>query len=257
MFRRISRLAMAPLFLAALLLAGGAAGSPAYASHEAAYVEDVVHAADIDHITRLIENALSHVDGLSLRDSDIVYDALGRTNVALDLLYTSGATGDVFNTAEHLLRAQLELLEEVEHATLTGNLADLSTVTPLLVGVAQARLAFERQAFSSHNSHLPSTSFHLGSGLLHNRSLLSRRHLSPTHSLSRLHRPTHSLSRLHRPTHSLSRLHHPTRSLSTLRHSTRSLHLPGRTLLGLSRSRLSDHFGHDGLLGHRLSRFRR
>ncbi|MFQ5342248.1 MAG: hypothetical protein ACE5F6_11950, partial [Anaerolineae bacterium] len=167
---------MVVLFLAALLLAGTAV-TPVQAAGEAAYLEDVIHAADIDHITRLIDDALTHLDGLRLDDHDIVYDALGRTNAALDLLYSSGATGDVFNTAERLLVSQHDLLQEVERATLTGNLADLSTVAPLLVDYAQARLAFERQTTLTHGSHLPLSSSHLGSSGLYGRSSLGSRYL--------------------------------------------------------------------------------
>lgn len=235
MLDRISRSMMVILFLAALLLAGSAV-TPAQAAGEAAYLEDVVHAADIDHITRLIDDALTHLDGLRLEDHDIVYGALGRTNAALDLLYDSGATGDVFNTAERLLVSQHDLLQEVEHATLTGNLADLSTVAPLLVDYAQARLAFERQTTLAHSSRLPLSSSHLGSSRLRDRSRLGTRYLGS----SRL--GTRHLS--------------PSRSLSTLRYPTSSLRHLGSSSLTLRRSRLYDPFGSRSLLLGRYGYYR-
>ncbi|RME47200.1 MAG: hypothetical protein D6791_06440 [Chloroflexi bacterium] len=256
MLHRSSRFVLAVLFLATLFVAGGAS-TPAQAAGEAAYLEDVIHAANIDHITRLIDDALTHLDGLQLEDHDIVYDALGRTNAALDLLYDSGATGDVFNTAERLLVTQRDLLTEVEHATLTGNLADLSTVTPLLVDYAQARLAFERQTTLSHSSHLPSSHSRLGSGLLSSHSLLGRGHLTTSpfgFSSHGLTTRRHLGSRLFLGgDHSLSTLHR-SRSLSRLHPATRSLHHPRSSILGLRHSRLIDPFGRRSLLfGQRLS----
>lgn len=243
MLHRISRFALVGLFLAALLLAGGAA-SPVHAAGEAAYIEDVVHGADIDHIMTLIHDAINHFDGLLLEDHDVVYDALGRTNASLDLLYSSGATGDVFNAAERLLLTQRELLQEVEHATLTGNLADLSTVAPLLIDVAQARLAFERQTSFAHSSHLPSTGSHLNRDLLHNRSLFDRRHLGSTDHGRFSHDPF-TRRRLGRSFGGRSFLDHD-----------HSLHRhPGRSFLELRRGRTFDRFGLGGLHGTRLSRF--
>ena len=270
MLNRISRSVMVVLFLAVLLLAGTAV-TPAQAAGEAAYLEDVVHSADIDHITRLIDDALTHLDGLRLEDHDIVYDALGRTNAALDLLYDSGATGDVFNTAERLLVSQHDLLQEVENATLTGNLADLSTVAPLLVDYAQARLAFERQTTLAHSSHLPLSSSHLGSSRLYDRGLLGSRFLGSSRLYDRGLLSSRFLgsSRLYDRgllgsrylgssllrNRSLlgSRYLSPSRSLSTLRHSRSSLRHLGTSSLTLRRSRFYDPLGSRSLL---LGRYR-
>jgi hypothetical protein len=295
MLHRSSRFALAVLFLAALLVAGGSI-SPAHAAGEATYIEDVVHSADIDHITTLIDNALTHLDGLQLDDHGIVYDALGRTNTALDLLYSSGATGDVFDTAEQVLLTQRDLLQEVEHATLTGNLADLSTVTPLLVDYAQARLAFERQTTLTHSGRLPLSGSHLGSSFLHDRSLLGSRSLIPSRSLSTPYYPSRSLSTPYYPgrslstpyypsrslstpyypgrslstpyypsrslstpyypSRSLSTPYYPSRSLSTLHPRGRSLYYPGSSFLTRRHSRLSGSFGHRSLLfGRGFSRY--
>lgn len=227
MLRRISQLSIAVVFAVALLLAG-VAGTPAHASHgEAGYIEDVVHRADIDHIMQQIHAALTHGRGLDLADHDVVYNALGRTSTAIDLLYDSGATGDVFNAAEHLLTTQHELLQEVEHATLTGDIGDLSTVTSSLVELAQARLAFDRQTTFGHDGHFPSTRSHLDSslrfnrGLQHDGNLFNRRHVSPSRSFS---------SPLHR-SH------------------------PGRSFLDSRRHRTFDRFGHFDLRRQRLYRY--
>lgn len=198
MLNKFSRLALVLAFLGILLVAASAV-TPAHASHGDRHIEDIVHAADVDHIMSLIDNALRFHGGLLLDDHDIVYNALGRTNTALDLLYDTGATGDKFKAAEHLLLKQRDLLYEVEQATLSGNLADLSTVVPLLVDVAQARLVFERQAAFAHGGHVPTSSSLLSRRLGHNRSLLGRRTLSPHRSLSTLrHRaPLSSFSTFH------------------------------------------------------------
>lgn len=222
---RVSRFGMVIVFVG-LLLVAGAGDTPVHASHGDSHIRNLVHRADISDIMSLIHRALDYGGGLSHSHHDTVYNALGRTNTALDLLYSSSATGDVFNAAERLLLTQHDLLVEVERFTLSGNLEDLSTVAPLLVDLAQARVAFERQAGHGHSTHLPSTGSRLSRGLLHDRS--------PSHSLSTLrHRsPSHSFS---------SGLYHP----------------PGRTFLELRRSRTFDHFGHRGLGSHSLNRFHR
>lgn len=118
---------------------------PAQAAGSAAVVETIVDEAGIGAVIDLIQTALREHRGLSLDDQAVVYNAIGRTNRAIDLLYDTGATGDVFNTAEHLLFTQVDLLREVEVATISEDIDHLFTVVPMLVDFAQARLAFDRQ----------------------------------------------------------------------------------------------------------------
>jgi hypothetical protein len=135
---------MVAIFLVVAFLAFG--GAPrAHAAGGASVVESVVHEADISGVVDLIQQALIDHRGLSLDDNAVIYGAIGRTNQAIDRLYNTGATGDVFNTAEDLLLTQLDLLHEVEAATLSQDIGDLNTVVVGLVDVAQRRLAFERQ----------------------------------------------------------------------------------------------------------------
>lgn len=144
MLSRFARLSLVAIVLAVALL-GFTGTQKASAGESAAVVESVVHEADISGVVHLIEQALTDYQGLSLEDHAVVYDAIGRTNRAIDLLYDTGATGDAFNTAENLLLTQLEFLHEVEAATLSEDIDDLNSTTVLLVDLAQQRLAFERQ----------------------------------------------------------------------------------------------------------------
>ena len=148
MLNRIGRVSMVVVILAAALLAFGVAPQ-AHAAGNASVVESVVHEADITGVVDLIQGALVDHRGLSLDDNAVIYGAIGRTNQAIDHLYNTGATGDVFNTAEDLLLTQLDLLHEVEAATLSQDIGDLNTVVIGLVDVAQRRLAFERQMGNS------------------------------------------------------------------------------------------------------------
>lgn len=144
MFSRLVCISMVVVFLAAAFLAVGGP-TTALAGESAAVVESVVHEADIGAVVDLIQQALIEHRGLSLEDQDIIYSAIGRTNRAIDLLYDTGATGDAFTTAEDLLLTQLDLLHEVELATLSEDLDDLNTVVVMLIDLAQRRLAFDRQ----------------------------------------------------------------------------------------------------------------
>ncbi|MFQ5854197.1 MAG: LysM peptidoglycan-binding domain-containing protein [Anaerolineae bacterium] len=144
MLTRFVRVGMVAVFLAATFLAVGGS-TTARAGESASVVESVVREADITAVVDLIQGALIDHHGLSLEDQAIVYGAIGRTNRAIDLLYDTGATGDAFTTAEDLLLTQLDLLHEVEFATLSEDLDDLNAVVVMLVDVAQRRLAFERQ----------------------------------------------------------------------------------------------------------------
>lgn len=144
MLSRFVRVGMVAVFLAAAFLSFG--GAPqAYAGESASVVESVVHEADISPVIDLVQQALIDHRGLSLEDQDVIYSAIGRTNRAVDLLYDTGATGDVFRTAEDLLLTQLDLLHEVEFATLSEDIDDLNGVVVRLVDLSQRRLAFERQ----------------------------------------------------------------------------------------------------------------
>lgn len=243
MLQRIGRLGLVILFVG-VSFAAGIGSTPAHASpSDDAYIRSLVHGTGIDHVTSLVHSALDYGGGSSYLHHDTVYNALGRTTAALDELYTSGATGDVFNTAERLLLTQQGLLHELERFTLSGDLTDLSTVTPLLVDVAQARVAFERQSDFGYSSYLPSRSLGLSSGLLHDRSLSSRRFSSRSLSTLRYSFPSRSLSTL--------RYSYPSRSFSS------GLHRSGRTFLDLRRDRLFDPFGYRDLGSYGLSRFYR
>ncbi len=144
MLNRIVRVSMMAVFLTVALFSFGGA-QQAFAGESAAVVESVVHEADISGVVGLIQQALVDYQGLSLDDQAVVYDAIGRTNRAIDLLYDTGATGDSFNTAEDLLLTQLDFLHEVEAAILSEDISDLNAVNVLLIDLAQRRLAFERQ----------------------------------------------------------------------------------------------------------------
>ena len=144
MSSRFVRVSMVVVILAAALLAFGVAPR-AFAAGSASVVESVVHEADITGVVDLIQGALVDHRGLSLEDQAVIYSAIGRTNRSIDLLYDTGATGDVFNTAEDLLLTQLDFLHEVEAATLSEDIGDLNIVVIGLVDLAQRRLAFERQ----------------------------------------------------------------------------------------------------------------
>lgn len=144
MLTRFVRIGVVAVFLT-VALAGVASPQPAYAAEGAAVVESIVHEANLTSVVELIQHALVGHQGLSLDDHAVVYGAIGRTNRALDLLYDTGVTGDRFDTAENLLLTQLDLLREVEAATLSEDIDDLNVATVLLVDVAQRRLAFDRQ----------------------------------------------------------------------------------------------------------------
>ncbi|MBS1253799.1 MAG: hypothetical protein MAG451_02852 [Anaerolineales bacterium] len=144
MLSRFARISMVAVFLTVALFSFGSP-QQAFAGESAAVVESIVHEADISGVVNLIQQALVDYDGLSLDDQAVVYNAIGRTNRALDLLYDTGATGDSFDTAEHLLLTQLDFLHEVEAATLSEDISDLNIVNVFLVDLAQRRLAFERQ----------------------------------------------------------------------------------------------------------------
>lgn len=144
MLNRVVRIGMTAIFIAVALFSFGSA-SKAFAGTSASVVESVVREADISDVIDLIQRALVEYDGLSLDDHNVIYSAIGRTNAAIDHLYDTGATGDLFNTAEDLLLTQLDLLHEVEAATLSEDIDDLNTVVPMLIDLAQRRLAFERQ----------------------------------------------------------------------------------------------------------------
>lgn len=132
------------VLLAVAVLSFGAA-QPAAAAGSVSDVEGVVHEADVSPVVDLIQQALVDHRGLSLEDHAVVYDAIGRTNRAIDLLYDTGVTGDRFTIAEDLLLTQLDFLYEVEAATLSEDIGDLNAATVMLIDLAQRRLAFERQ----------------------------------------------------------------------------------------------------------------
>lgn len=243
MLNRISRVAIVIVFLAALMAVGGTA-TPVHASHGSEHVEEIVHSADIDHIVAQIHEALSHPAGLTLRDADLVYNALGRTNTAIDLLYDSAASGDVFNAAEHLLVIQRDLLQEVERATLSGNIADLSTVTPLLVEYAQARIAFERQAAINDHGIDHDRDFLHDGDILHDRGFLRDRSLFDRdrffHDRDFLHDDDfHGRSLFDR------RRFVPDRRFSTPRHRTHPFGSLSSLYLQQRRGEVFDRFHHD------------
>ncbi len=144
MLHRVVRISMVVFFLAAAFVAFGVAPR-AHAAGSASVVESVVAEADITGVVDLIQQALIDHRGLSLDDQDVIYSAIGRTNRAIDQLYDTGATGDIFNTAEDLLLTQLDFLHEVEAATLSEDIGDLNVVVVGLVDLSQRRLAFDRQ----------------------------------------------------------------------------------------------------------------
>ncbi|MBS1252071.1 MAG: Membrane-bound lytic murein transglycosylase D [Anaerolineales bacterium] len=112
-------------------------------------IDAIVREADMSEVVNLILQALSEYRGLSLDDNSAIYGAIGRTERALDLLYETGATGDVFRAAEDLLRTQLDVLRAVEAAVLSEDIADLKTVAPLLIDLGERRLVFNRQLGNS------------------------------------------------------------------------------------------------------------
>ncbi len=144
MLNRFVRLSVIAVFLAVTML-GFAGTQQAHAGGSAVVVKSVVDEADIGPVVDLIETALVNYQGLSLEDHATVYNSIGRTNRAIDLLYDTGATGDAFNTAEDLLLTQLDFLHQVEAATLSEDLSDMNNATVMLVDLAQRRLAFQRQ----------------------------------------------------------------------------------------------------------------
>lgn len=144
MLHRSLRVGMVVVLLTLAFLASGGT-EEVYAQGGRLVIEEIVHQANISSVIELIQEALTHNQGLSLEDHEIVYSAIGETNVAVDRLYNTGVTGDVFRTAEALLLLQLDLLREVEIATLSGDIDDLRVVAPMLVELAQAKLAFNRQ----------------------------------------------------------------------------------------------------------------
>lgn len=144
MLNRFFRVGMIVVFLALAVLSLGNV-QKAQAQGSTAVVESIVHEADISSVVNLVQQALIEYRGLSLEDHAVIYNAIGRTNAAIDYLYDTGATGDAFNTAEDLLLTQLDLLRDVEAATLSEDISDLNRVNVRLVDLAQRRLAFERQ----------------------------------------------------------------------------------------------------------------
>lgn len=121
------------------------AGPPAGAVAGTGALDDIVAEADVSDVVNLILQALSEHRGLSLDDHTLIYDATGRTQQALNELYDTGLTGDAFRAAEDLLLTQENVLVEVENAATSGNIADLKTVAPRLVDLAERRLVFNRQ----------------------------------------------------------------------------------------------------------------
>lgn len=115
------------------------------AAESAVVIDDIVREADISEVVNLALQALTEHRGLSSDDQDAVYRAIGRTQQALDQLYETGATGDVFRAAEGLLLTQLDVLREVETAVLSEDIADMKTVVPRLVDLGERRLVFDRQ----------------------------------------------------------------------------------------------------------------
>ncbi len=160
MLKQMVRVGVLAALLAGVLF--GVVGLPkAYAgSGSASIVEDVVQEADISGVIDLVQQALTNHQGLSIEDQDVIYSALGRTNRAIDRLYNTGATGDVFKAAETLLLTQMDLLHEIEAASLSENLDDLNDVVVMLVDFAQAKLAFDRQMALANGEPLSSLTTH-------------------------------------------------------------------------------------------------